>query len=65
MSGFMGGLMGAMTAVMMVNDNLKPAAAVIFIVCGFIMAGLNYMIYNETKKEERAAQRRAFSDRCH
>ena len=53
MAGFMGGLMGAMTAVMMFNDNLKLAGIVIFIVCGSIMTGLSYMLYSETKNEER------------
>jgi asparagine N-glycosylation enzyme membrane subunit Stt3 len=53
MAGFMGGLMGAMTAVMMFNDNLKSAAIVIFIVCASILLGLNYMLYKETKNEER------------
>ena len=53
MAGFMGGLMGGMTAVMMFNDNLKAAGVIVFIVCGAIMLGLNYMLYVETKKEER------------
>ena len=53
MAGFMGGLMGGMSAVMMLNDNLKAAAVIVFIVCGAIMLGLNYMLYVETKKEER------------
>ena len=53
MAGFMGGLMGAMTAVMMFNDNLKAAAVVMFLVCGAILFGLNYLIYKETKGEER------------
>lgn len=53
MAGFMGGLMGAMTAVMMYNDNLKAAGVIVFIVCGAILAGLNYMLYKETKNEER------------
>ena len=53
MAGFMGGLMGAMTAIMMINDSLRAAAAVIFIVSGFILIGLNYMIYTETREVER------------
>ena len=53
MAGFMGGLMGAMTAIMMFNDNLKAAAIVIFIVSTFIMFGLKFMIYKETREIER------------
>ena len=53
MAGFMGGLMGAMTAVMMINDSLKAAGVIIFLICGAILLGLNYMIYKETKSEER------------
>lgn len=53
MAGFMGGLMGGMTAIMMLNDNLKAAGVVVFIVSGFILLGLNYMIYTETREMER------------
>jgi len=53
MAGFMGGLMGAMTAVMMLNDNLKAAAVIVFVISGFIMFGLNFMIYKETRGAER------------
>ena len=52
-AGFMGGLMGAMTAVMMYNDNLKAASVLVFLVCGAILLGLNYMIYVETKGAKR------------
>ena len=53
MAGFMGGLMGAMTAVMMLNDNLKIAGILVFVIGAVIMFGLNYMIYKETKGENR------------
>jgi len=53
MAGFMGGLMGAMTAVMMYNDNLIAAGVIMFIICGTIMLGLNYMLFKETMNEER------------
>ena len=53
MAGLMGGLMGAMTAIMMFNDNLKAAAIVLYIVSAFIVTGLNFMIYNETREAER------------
>lgn len=56
MAGFMGGLMGAMTAVMMYNDNLKAAGVIMFIVCGGILVLLNYMLYQETKREERLVE---------
>lgn len=45
--------MGAMTAVMMLNDNLKAAAVIVFVISGFIMFGLNFMIYKETRGAER------------
>jgi hypothetical protein len=53
MAGFMGGWMGSMTAVMLVNDNLKLASWIIFAVCSVILISLNYMIYTETKESER------------
>jgi len=53
MAGFMGGLMGAMTALMMFNDNLKAAGVLVFLISAVIMAGLNYMIYKETRGAER------------
>jgi hypothetical protein len=53
MAGFMGGLMGAMTAIMMFNDNLKTAGIIVFIISVFIMFGLNFMIYKETRGAER------------
>ncbi|MGK0209422.1 MAG: hypothetical protein ACI83O_000699 [Patescibacteria group bacterium] len=53
MAGFMGGLMGAMTGVMMYNDHLRAAGVIIFLIGGSILIGLNYMLYIETKQEER------------
>jgi len=53
MAGFMGGLMGAMTSVMMYNDNLIAAGVIMFVICGTIMLGLNYMLFKETINEER------------
>lgn len=53
MAGFMGGIMGAMTAVMMINDNLKLAGIIVFFISSIILIGLNYMIYKETKENER------------
>lgn len=53
MAGFMGGLMGAMTAFMLLNDHLKATAIIVFLICSFIIAGLNYMIYKEMKQSER------------
>lgn len=53
MAGLMGGLMGSMTALMLLNDNLKAAVIVIFLISAVILVGLNVMIYNETKDAER------------
>nr|MBI4156535.1 hypothetical protein [Candidatus Woesearchaeota archaeon] len=53
MAGFMGGLMGAMTALMMFNDNLKIAGIIVFIISTFIVFGLNYLVYKETRETER------------
>ena len=52
-AGFMGAFMGAMTSLMMINDHLKAASVVVFIISSIILIGLNYMIYNETKENER------------
>lgn len=52
MAGFMGGIMGAMTALMMFNDHLRAAGVVVFLVSGFILFGLNYMIYQETRESK-------------
>lgn len=53
MAGFMGGLMGAMTAFMLLNDHLKATAIIVFVISTFILIGLNYMIYKETREMER------------
>jgi hypothetical protein len=53
MAGFMGGWMGAMTSVMLLNDHLRIASVIVFIVSAIIMASLNYMIYGEMKENER------------
>ena len=45
--------MGAMTSVMLLNDHLKTAGILIFIISSIIMIKLNYMVYNETKETER------------
>ena len=52
-AGFMGGLMGAMSSVMMINDHLKAASVIMFMISSIILIGLNYMIYKETKENER------------
>ncbi|MEK6883813.1 MAG: hypothetical protein AABY22_29560 [Nanoarchaeota archaeon] len=53
MAGFMGGVMGGMTAVMLLNDNLKIATVIIFLVSSVILFALNYMIYQEMKETSR------------
>ena len=52
MAGFMGGIMGGMTAIMMLNDNLRAAAIVVFVISAVILFGLNYMIYKETNENK-------------
>ena len=49
MAGFMGGLMGGMTALMMINDNLRAAAVIVFMISAVILFGLNYMVYKEAR----------------
>jgi len=53
MAGFMGGLMGGMTALMMLNDNLKAAVIIVFMISAIIIVSLNFMIYKEMKGIER------------
>jgi len=53
MGGFMAGAMGAMTSVMLLNDHLKFASVIIFVICAVIMFSLNYMIYLEMKENKR------------
>jgi len=38
---------------MMYNDNLIAAGVIMFVICGTIMLGLNYMLFKETINEER------------
>ena len=38
---------------MLLNDNLKIAAILVFLISTIIMFGLNYMLYKETKSMER------------
>jgi len=53
MAGFMGGLMGAMTAFMLLNDHLQAASFLVFGISVFLILGLHYMIFKETKDIER------------
>jgi len=53
MAGFMGGLMGAMTSFMLLNDNLKIAAVLVYLISAVIVIGLNYMLFKESKQLER------------
>ena len=50
LAGFMGGLMGGMTALMLLNDNLKYMAVIVFFISVLTLSGLNYMIYKETRE---------------
>jgi uncharacterized membrane protein YdcZ (DUF606 family) len=49
----MGGLMGAMTSVMLLNDHLKLASVIVFVICSIIIFSLNYMVYGEMKENKR------------
>ena len=60
MAGFMGGLMGAMTAFMLFNDNLKIAAVLVFIIGAIIMLCLNYMLFKESSQLERKGKQDYF-----
>ena len=53
MAGFMGGLMGAMTAFMLYNDHLILSMIIVFIISSIILFSLHFMIYKEMKFEER------------
>ena len=48
----MGGLMGAMTAFMLLNGNPKAISGIVFLISAIIIIGLNYMIYKETREME-------------
>jgi hypothetical protein len=47
MAGLMSGTMGAMTSVMMLNDNLMAFLYILTGVCAVIFGGLSYMMYRE------------------
>lgn len=53
MAGFMGGLMGAMTSVMMINEHVGVASLLVFLISSFILLGLDYMIYRETREYDK------------
>src|SRR3989338_4553265 len=50
------GVMGAMTAFMLLNDHLKIAGVLVFAISAIIMIKLNYLIFTETKESERQKQ---------
>src|SRR3989338_8710377 len=47
------GLMGAMTAFMLINDHLRATSVIVFAISAMIIAGLHYMIYFEMRETER------------
>ena len=55
MAGFMGGVMGAMTAVMLLNDHLSIATELSSLSASDLNF-LNYLIYYEMKETERQIQ---------
>ena len=61
MAGFMAGPMGAMTAVMLLNDNLKIASVIMTVIGAVILVGLNYMVYKEMKHSEKKEKEDIFT----
>ena len=57
MAGFMSGPMGAMTAVMLLNDHLDAMAVIVLIFGAIILGALNYMVYIEKKEFSREKKR--------
>jgi len=47
MGGLMAGLMGAMTTVMLINENLLLFMPLLIGSCALILGGMSYMIYRE------------------
>ncbi|MEK6982085.1 MAG: heavy-metal-associated domain-containing protein [Candidatus Micrarchaeota archaeon] len=47
MAGIMAGVMGAMTSIMLLNDNLVAFLYIFFGLCAIVLAGLSYMMYRE------------------
>ena len=56
----MGGLMGAMSAVMMINDHLKVIGVIVFIIGLVILLCLNYMVYIESRNIDRKIKENQF-----
>lgn len=47
MGGLMSGIMGAMTIIMLLNDNLLPFLFIAFAICIVVLGSLSYMLYRE------------------
>jgi predicted lipid-binding transport protein (Tim44 family) len=54
MAGLMAGLMGAMTTVMMINDNITLFMPILIGSCLLITGGMSYMIYKESKDDRKS-----------
>jgi hypothetical protein len=52
MAGFMSGPMGAMTAVMLLNDRVQAMGIIILVIGGVLLGALNYMAFVEKRGEE-------------
>ncbi len=53
MAGFMSGPMGAMTAVMLLNEHMNIMAVIVFMIGAVILGALNYMMFIEKREFSR------------
>jgi hypothetical protein len=60
MAGLMAGVMGAMTSIMMINDNLMAFLYILFGICTFVLGGLSYLMYREAGAAPKPAQMPTF-----
>lgn len=60
MAGLMAGTMGAMTSVMMLNDNLLAFLYLLSAICVVMVGGLSYMMFREAGPTPAAASRAGF-----
>src|SRR5512143_1167803 len=61
MAGLMSGTMGAMTTVMMINDNVIAFMYILTAVCAVTIGGLSYMMFREAGPAPRAGYRGGFA----
>lgn len=61
MAGLMAGTMGAMTSIMMINDNLIPFLYILGGICAVTAAGLGYMMHREAGPAPKTAMKGGFA----